>query len=133
MIRSAAHTSAETWSQDGGRPVSGWQWRKPEVVDRSALSEARQQAHHALQWLARAARAFVPPAPDDRHTNLAWDDAIGGLTTHALPRGAVLVLIIGDLTLAVWDGPAGPRAGAQTISLEGRRDAEVRQWLGRQL
>jgi hypothetical protein len=112
--------------------VSGWQWRKPESVDRSSLSEARLQAHQAVQWLARAARAYVPPTAEDRHTNLGWDDTIGGLTTHALPRGAMLGLIIGDLTLAVWDGPVGPTAGAQTISLEGHRDGEIREWLGRQ-
>jgi len=23
------------------------------------------QAHHAVQWLARSARAYVPPQPDD--------------------------------------------------------------------
>jgi hypothetical protein len=133
MIGPAANTSAPAWSQEGGRLVSEWHWRKPEVVDRGALTEARLQAHHAVQWLARAARAYVPLAPDDRHTNLGWDDAIGGLTTHALPRGAVLGLTIRDLTLAVWDGPVAAMAGAQSISLEGRRDAEVRDWLGPQL
>jgi hypothetical protein len=133
MLCAAASASAATWSQPGGRLVSGQQWRNVKAVDRSSLSEARLQAHHAAQWLARAARAYVAPAPDDRHTNLGWDDAIGGLTTHAMPRGAVLGLIICDLTLALWDGPAGPMAGAQTISLEGRRDAEIREWLGRQL
>jgi hypothetical protein len=129
----AANASAEAWSQEGGRLVGGWQWHKPEGLDRSSLSAARLQAHSAVQWLARAARAYVPPAPDDRHTNLGWDDAIGGLTTHTLPRGAVLGLIISDLRLALWDGPAGAMASAQTISLEGCRDAEIREWLGRQL
>jgi hypothetical protein len=129
----AAHASPQRWLQEGGRPVSGWQWRKPESVDRGSLGEARLQAHHAAQWLARAARAYVPPAADDRHTNLGWDDTIGGLTTHALPRGATLGLIIADLALAVWDGPVGTMTGAQAINLEGRCDAEIREWLGREL
>jgi hypothetical protein len=30
---------------------------------------ARLQAHHAAQWLARAARAYVPPQPDDGRTD----------------------------------------------------------------
>jgi hypothetical protein len=112
--------------------MSGSHWRKVKGVDRKSLSEARLQAHHAVQWLARAARAYVTPAPDDRHTNLGWNDAIAGLTTHALPQGAVLGLIVSDLTLALWDGPAvGAMAGAQSISLEGRRDADIRAWLGR--
>jgi hypothetical protein len=114
--------------------VSGSRWRKINGVDRKSLGEARLQAHHAVQWLARAARAYVTPAPDDRHTNLGWNDAIAGLTTHALPQGAVLGLIISDLTLVLWDDPTvQSTAGAQTISLEGRRDAEIRAWLGRQV
>jgi hypothetical protein len=115
--------------------VSESQWRKIKAVDRSSLSEARLQAHYAVQWLARAARAYGTPAPNDFHTNLGWDNAIGGLSTHALPQGAVLGLILPDLMLAVWDGPpaTGSVGGAQTISLEGRRDAEIGEWLGRHL
>jgi hypothetical protein len=114
--------------------MSGSQWRRIKGVDRNSLSEARLQAHHAVQWLARAARAYVTPAPDDRHTNLGWNDAIAGFTTHALPRDAALGLVISDLTLALWDGPAASSmAGAQSIDLEGCRDADIRAWLGRQL
>jgi hypothetical protein len=114
-----------------GSHLSGSQWRKVKGVDRSDLREARLQAHYAVQWLARAARAYATPAPDDRHTNLGWDDAIVGLTTHALPQGTVLGLNISELTL-IWR--YGRRmAESQAISLEGRCDAEIRQWLGRRL
>jgi hypothetical protein len=111
--------------------VSGSPWREIKAVERGTLSAARLQAHYAVQWLARAARAYVTPLPDDRHTNLGWDDAIGGLTTHALPRGTVLGLRLADLTLIVGEG-AG-LAGSQSIGLQGRRDAEIREWLGRNL
>jgi hypothetical protein len=114
-----------------GSKVGGSQWRKVRGVDRGTLSEARLQAHYAAQWLARTARAYVTPWPDDRHTNLGWDRDIAGLTAHALPQGTVLGLNLSELTLTVWDGSRA--AGSQTIGLEGRRDAEVRQWLGRQL
>ena len=56
--------------------MSGSPWREIKDVDRSSLREARLQAHYAVQWLARAARAYVTPAPDDHHTNLGWNDAI---------------------------------------------------------
>src|SRR5438105_12514767 len=45
-------------------------WRPVGGVDSGRLREARLQAHHAAQWLARAARALVPPQPDDGHTSL---------------------------------------------------------------
>jgi hypothetical protein len=111
--------------------VSAAAWCKTAEVDWSALHEARLQAHYAVQWLARAARAYVPPRADDQHTNLGWDDAIAGLTSHALPQGVVLGLKVSDLTLILRDSPAMKET--QALSLAGRREAEIREWLGRHL
>jgi hypothetical protein len=113
--------------------VSGSSWRKAESVDPGELRAARLQAHYAVQWLARAARAYVTPALNDHHTNLGWNEAIAGLTIHALPQGSGLGLNIAELTLVLWDGPAMTASQAVTLSLQGRRDGEIRQWLGRQL
>jgi hypothetical protein len=88
------------------------------------LHTARLQAHYAAQWLARAARAYVPPRPHDGHTNLGWDDAFGGLVTHPLPDGSRLGLRLADLTLAFLD------VHPHEFALDGRADAEVRTWLG---
>ena len=88
------------------------------------LHAARLQAHYAVQWLARTARATVPSQPDDHHTNLGWDDAFGGLVTHPLPDGSRLGLRIADLTLAFLD--VHPHA----LPLDGRTESEVRTWLG---
>ena len=88
------------------------------------LHAARLQAHYAVQWLARAARAYVPVQPDDRHTSLGWDDAFGGLTTHPLPDGSRLGLRIADLTLAFLDREP------HSLPLDGRTESEVRTWLG---
>jgi hypothetical protein len=112
-----------------GSQASGTQWRQLKGVDWSALGEARRQVHYAVQWLARAARGYVTPRPNDGHTNLGWDNTLAGLATHALPQGTVLGLNISALTLVLRDGPPA----AETISLAGRSDPEVRQWLGRQL
>jgi hypothetical protein len=123
----------------GDRPVSGSQWRKFKGVDASALSEARLRAHYAAQWLARTSRAYGAPRPNDHHTSLGWDDAVSGLTTHALPQGTVLGLKISDLTLVLWDCSRMAVASGMdpvlgpALGLEGRRDAEIRQWLGRHL
>jgi hypothetical protein len=100
------------------RPVRGMDFRK--------LHDARLQAHYATQWLARAARAYVAPRPDDHHTNLGWDEAFGGLTTHRLPDGSHVGLNIAELSLSVLGDTT------QTLSLDGRADPEVRAWLGAQ-
>lgn len=103
-------------------------WRPLRALDRTRFGAARLQTHHATQWLARGARAYVEPQPDDTHTNLGWDDAFGGLVTHPSPQGGRLGLRLADLTLA----PIGPDGTpADTFALDGRRDADARDWLGR--
>src|SRR5438552_6998265 len=106
-------------------------WVPLRGVDQRQLSEARLQTHYAVQWLARAARAYVPPQPDDGHTNLGWDGALGGFTTHPLKDGAWLSLKITDLTLALHVGEGSTHL--QSFSLDGRPDAQARQWLSEQL
>ena len=69
-------------------------WHPLGRVDLRQLKEARLQAHHAVQWLARAARAYVPPQPDDGHTSLQWDDGLDGFITHSLKDGSRLSLRI---------------------------------------
>jgi hypothetical protein len=98
-------------------------------IDRGKLGEARLQAHHAVQWLARVARAYVRPQPDDGHTSLGWDRAIGGFATHPLTDGAWLSLRMTDLTLALHAG----EPAARLFPLEGHPDAHARQWLIEQL
>jgi hypothetical protein len=105
-------------------------WFPLSGIDPRRLTEARLQAHHAVQWLARAARAYVPPQPDDGHTSLGWDRPLGGFATHPLADGARLSLRLTDLTLGLHAGAAGDAA---LFSLEGRRDADARQWLGGEL
>ncbi|MBX9828708.1 MAG: hypothetical protein K2Y27_27430 [Xanthobacteraceae bacterium] len=99
-------------------------WQDVPRTNFMLLHAARMQAHYAAQWLARAARAYIPAQPQDRHTNLGWDDAFGGLTTHPLPDGSRLGLRIADLTLAFLD------QHPHQLPLDGRADAEVRTWLG---
>jgi hypothetical protein len=82
-----------------------------------------------VQWLARAARAYVPTRPDDSHTNLGWDDTLHGFTTHLMSGGVCLSLKIADLTLVLHCD----ERTIQSFSLDGRTDAQARQWLGEQL
>jgi hypothetical protein len=102
-------------------------WRPLHAFDRARFAAARLQAHHATQWLARTARAYVPARPDDSHTSLGWDDAFGGLMSHPLPDGARLGLRIADLSLALCDPAAA--APQDVFSLDGRCDPDACAWL----
>ena len=105
-------------------------WRPLSGIDRAALRAARGQAHYAVQFLARAARAYIPPQSDDSHTNLGWAGKLGGFTTHRLKGDLRLGLSVADLTLHWLDQEGEP---AQTFPLSGRADDQARKWLGEKL
>ena len=102
-------------------------WRPIRTFDRTRFAAARLQAHHATQWLARMARAYVPARSDDGHTSLGWDAAFGGLTSLPLPDGAQLGLRLVDLTLALFTSDAS--APHDTFPLAGRCDPDACAWL----
>jgi hypothetical protein len=83
--------------------VSELDWAPIAGVDFARLHDARMHAHYAVQWLARAARAYVPSKPDDSHTNLGWDDVFGGFETHKM-QGARVGLKLAPLSLAILEG-----------------------------
>ena len=101
-------------------------WRPVGLADFARLHAARMQAHYATQWLARTARAYIPPEPDDSHTNLDWNDSFNGFITHPFAKDQALGLRLPDLTLALLKA----RQTVQSLSLHGHSDAEVRDWLG---
>src|SRR5688572_21608091 len=103
------------------------EWRSVSRVSYLYLHAARLQAHYAVQWLARAVRAYIPAQADDRHSSLGWDGGFGGLVTHPLPDGSRLGLRIADLTLAILD------VHPHELALDGRADSEVRTWLSEQI
>ena len=112
-------------------PSAKSQWRPIGGVDPVRLKEARLQAHYALQWLARAARAYIPPQPDDSHTCLHWDGAGDTFATQTFTSGTRILLQIPTLTLTVQSDEGV--AGSQLLALDGQTDAQVRHWLGKQL
>jgi hypothetical protein len=117
-----------------GRAMSGeasgeLDCRRLSCVDRSLLIEARLQAHHALQWLARVARAYVAPQPDDGHTSLRWENGLDCFTTQQLRDETQLSLQLATLVLRERKGAAH----IASLSLAGRTGAQARQWLGEHL
>jgi len=86
------------------------------------LVAARESAHWALQWVAKAARANLAAAPDDSHSALAWDAELGGFAC-AMPEGIVVSLRLAPLEL-VMSGDGETRR----LALDGRRPNAVDQW-----
>jgi len=106
-------------------------WRPLRNVEPRRLREARLQAHYAAQWVARTARAFVDSDPDDSHTNMRWADAMDGLVGNRTRYGWQLGLRLTDLTLMLLHDVAA--VPPSLCGLDGRTDADVRQWLGNEL
>ncbi len=104
-------------------------WRPIDGVNLKMLSAARAPAHYAAQWLARAGYAFVPPKPDSSHTNVGWDDALDGFTTHPLKGDLRLGLKIPHLSLVLMEG----KAISASFPLDGRTETDVRAWLGKEM
>jgi hypothetical protein len=109
--------------------LADFRWRPLHDIDRRKLSEARLQAHYAVQWLARAARAYIPAQMADSHTSLRWDHTFDCFMTRPFRDRSRLSLQIPNLTLTLH----GVDGSSQPLSLNGRTDAEVRQWLGERL
>ncbi|MFN8583263.1 MAG: hypothetical protein U0163_20090 [Gemmatimonadaceae bacterium] len=59
-------------------------WLTTGALDPRSLGAARLQLHHAAQLIVSSGISYLPPAPDDSHTNMEW------LPTHmALATGAL--------------------------------------------
>ena len=102
-------------------------WTEIGRAEATALGAARVQAHHAVQWATRAARAVLAPKDDDSHTNLGWDAAHAALLSHDLPGGnrpLRVGLRPADMTLIALSGgrPQG------TFALNGESDGAAGDW-----
>jgi len=106
-------------------------WQPLRGLGPRRLREARLQAHYATQWLARVARGFIQPQPDDGHTSLEWTQPLAGLVTHPMTDGSCVGVNIPNLTLVFLE--SRNRAPVQSLPLNGRSDAQVHEWLGQQL
>lgn len=104
-------------------------WRPIDDVNLKMLGQARAPAHYAAQWLARAGYAYIPAKPDSSHTNVGWDDALDGFTTHPLKGDLRLGLKIPQLSLVLLEG----KAISTSFPMDGRADADARAWLGKEM
>jgi hypothetical protein len=106
-------------------------WDQLSKIDPKALWEARLQAHHAVQWVARAACANIMPMPGDTQSNLGWDRDQAALVSHEL-RGRSgdtlrVGLAIATMTLIVLRD----KTVIDQFALDGKRHADAGIWLDR--
>jgi len=98
----------------------------------TSLVEARLLAHHALQWLARAARANLEAVSDDGHSSAEWDAGLAALVSQpmATASGEIRVgLRLVGFTLVVL------RRGAvlDAFQLDHKTDAQAGTWIDSKL
>ncbi len=103
-------------------------WSKMGRTPPTGLVEARNLAHHAAQWVTKAARANLNPAADDSHSSLTWDATHAALLSQPLSAKDVEVRIglrIARLELIVISGDNM----LDTFQLDGKTDAAAGAWI----
>src|SRR5713101_5151345 len=107
-------------------------WSKMGRTPPVALVEARNLAHHAAQWPAKAARANLSAVPDDSHSAFTWDASHAALVSRVLPAkgGGVRVGIrMARLELIVTSGDSVLDA----FQFDGRTDEAAGAWIDSKL
>ncbi len=93
----------------------------------TTLVRARILAHHACQWVTKAARANLPAIPDDSHCALEWVSERGALFSLSLPANGADVRIGLSITgfelIIMRDGVM-----LDTYSFEGRKEGMTSVW-----
>ncbi len=94
----------------------------------AALHDARLQLHHAAQLATAAGISYLPPAPDDSHTNLEWIPAVSALASHVVPAPSAFRVAVRPRDLAVLLLDADSRELAMT-PLHGLRLEQAADWI----
>ena len=104
-------------------------WTELDAMDPRALVAARNQAHHAVQWVTRLSRANLPARPGDHHSNLGWHRDRQALVSHELAASDRAVyragLRIDAMTLFIAEGATA----IDEFALDSHNDAEAGAWL----
>lgn len=101
-------------------------WRPVGAVLPTGLRNARLELHYATQLVSAPGATLLPPTPDHRHTNLAWNDALGilaGRPVGSPSRSAALVFESLELVV-LEDG-----VEHATLSLAGSTVEGALEWL----
>lgn len=93
----------------------------------TALVRARNLAHHAVQWAAKAARENLQAKSDDSHASLAWDVERGAFMSPPLMAGSAEVRVgfkLRGFALMILRN----NRELDEFELGGRKDSSVAVW-----
>lgn len=93
----------------------------------TALVRARNLAHHAVQWVSKAARANLEAAPDDSHSSLSWDAGRAAFVSQPLAAGGAEIRIgfrLRRFALIILRN----NRDLDEFELGGRKDSSVSVW-----
>ena len=102
-------------------------WSRVHFSRYTAVTDARLQLHHAAQVANAPAMSYLPPAPDDSHTNFGWSADLRAFVSQrvTLPEPRRFAVRPADLTLLALDD-AGRTAS--TFPLAGATLAHAHAW-----
>lgn len=111
------------------RPIP---WRALDPARASALVDARLQLHHAAQLATAMGISYLPPKPDDSHTNLEWLPALEALASNVVRLAKPMRLAVrpNPFALLVLDEHDTPTA---ELHLNGRTVEGIVRWIRAQL
>lgn len=103
-------------------------WRALDPHSAASLVDARLQLHHAVQLATALGISYLPPEPDDSHTNLEWLDDVGGLASRPVMGSSLIRVAVRfhPLALLVLDEDDAPRS---TMPLDGQTISDASRWI----
>ena len=102
-------------------------WQRLAGADPTTLVDARLQLHHALQVIVSVGISYLPPRPDDSHTNLEWLPDFAALGTNWLESGQRLRFGLRPAELSLI--ALNDKGVTSELALDGRTVNDAVEWL----
>lgn len=104
------------------------QWQQIQPSRSTQLGDARRQFHHAAQFATAAGISYLPPKPDDSHTNLEWLSEFRALFSRVIPGHVPFRIGVRPADLALLLIPQ-PAARLNLLDLNGCTISDATRWL----
>ena len=79
--------------------ISTSEWPETKIIVNQKFCDARDEAHNALFWMARATNSFLEPMTQNGHLSLFWHAGSGNFRTKIFDQDLQIGLNIEDLEL----------------------------------